>query len=103
VRASIFNLIVAILMVGCATTNTQPGNDHLGVAELHVDARPLLTVPITRVSVDFGGQTQDLALNGITGTFDGVLFLPAGTQSLVTFCHSIIICYCIIMIESQVS
>lgn len=80
---AISNLIVAVLMVGCATANTQPGNDHLGVAELHVDARPLLTVPITRVSVEFGGQTQDLVLNFNTGTFDGVLFLPAGTQSLV--------------------
>lgn len=82
-RASLCNLIVAVLMVGCATTNTGPDTDQLGVAELHVDARPNLTVPITRVSVEVAGKTQDLPFNVNTGTFDGVVFLPAGSQTLV--------------------
>lgn len=82
-RASLCNLIVAVLMVGCATTHTEPDTDPLGVAELHVDTRPNLTVPITRVSVEVAGQTQDLPLNVNTGTFDGVVFLPAGSQTLV--------------------
>jgi hypothetical protein len=64
------------------TTNTELGTDHQGV-ELHVDPRPFLTVPITRVSIEAAGQTQDLAFNPATGTFDGTLFLPAGMQSLV--------------------
>jgi hypothetical protein len=82
VRAYIGNLIVAVLMVGCTTTNTELGTDHQGV-ELHVDARPFLTAAITRLSVEAAGQTQDLAFNPVTGTFDAMLFLPAGMQSLV--------------------
>src|SRR5262249_43645061 len=82
VRACVCNLIVAVMMVGCTTTNTELDTDHQGI-ELHVDPRPFLTVPITRVSVEAAGQTQDLALNPATGTFDGTLFLPAGMQSLV--------------------
>lgn len=81
-RAWIGNLIVAVVMVGCTTTNTELGTDHQGV-ELHVDTKPFLTVPITRVSVEAAGQTQDLAFNPATGTFDGTLFLPAGMQSVV--------------------
>jgi hypothetical protein len=82
VRAYMGNLIVAVLMVGCTTTNTELGTDHQGV-ELHVDARSFLTAAITRLSVEAAGQTQDLAFNPATGTFDAMLFLPAGMQSLV--------------------
>jgi hypothetical protein len=82
VRAWIYNLIVAVLMVGCATTNTELGTEHQGV-ELHVDPRPFLTVQITRMTVESAGQTQDLSLNPATGTFDATLFLPAGMQSVV--------------------
>lgn len=81
-RACLCNLIVAVLMVGCTTTNTELDTDHQGI-ELHVDPKPFLTVPIVRVSIEAAGQTQDLALNPATGTFDGTLFLPAGMQSLV--------------------
>ncbi|HEX8111928.1 MAG TPA: hypothetical protein VF516_29550, partial [Kofleriaceae bacterium] len=70
-------------MVGCATTNTELGSEHLGVAELHVDVGPLLATAITRVSVEAAGQTQDLTFDFNTGSFDGVVFLPAGMQSLV--------------------
>jgi hypothetical protein len=81
-RACLCNLIVAVLMVGCTTTNPELDTDHQGV-ELHVDTKPFLTGPITRVSVEAAGQTQDLVFNHATQTFDGTLFLPAGMQSLV--------------------
>src|ERR1051325_6321169 len=81
-RACLCNLIVAVLMVGCTTTNPELDTDHQGV-ELHVDTKPFLTGPITRVSVEAAGQTQDLVFNPATQTFDGTLFLPAGMQSLV--------------------
>lgn len=62
-RACLCNLIVAVLMVGCATTNTGLGADAQGIAELHVGAGPLLAASITRVTVEAAGQTQDLTLS----------------------------------------
>lgn len=84
VRACICTLIISVLAVGCITGHPDVlGTDRRGVAELRVDAGPLLAASITRVTIEAADQTQDLALNPATGTFDGTLFLPAGTQSLV--------------------
>jgi hypothetical protein len=84
VRACIYTLIISVLAVGCMTGHPDVlGTDRQGVAELRVDAGPLLAASITRVTIEAAGQTQDLAFNPATGTFDGTLFLPAGTQSLV--------------------
>lgn len=84
VRACICILILSVSAVGCMTGHPDVlGIDRQGVAELHVDAGPLLAAGITRVTIEATDQTQDLPLNPATGTFDGLLFLPAGTQSLI--------------------
>lgn len=82
-------LVVAILTIGCATNHTESqGVDQQGLAELHIDAQSLIAANVTRVTVASDGQTQDLALNPATGTFDGALLLPSGTQSLVASAFS---------------
>jgi hypothetical protein len=84
VRACLCTLIISVFAVGCITGHPDVlGTDRQGVAELHVDAGPLLAASITRVTIEAADQTQDLALNPTTGTFDGTLFLPAGMQRLV--------------------
>jgi hypothetical protein len=88
-RVWICRLIVSVIMVGCAAAGDESlttGNQ--GLAELRVDAAPLLAAGITRVTVDGAGQSQELVLNPATGTFDGVLFLPSGPQTLVASAFS---------------
>src|ERR1041384_5899579 len=88
-RAWIWSVIASVIIVGCATAGDGPlTTGEQGLAELRVDAGPLLSVPITRVIVDAAGQSQDLAFNPATGTFDATLFLPSGGQSLVASAFS---------------
>jgi len=83
-RACAGTVIIAVLTVGCATERSDMlATDHQGLAELRVDATPLLAAGITRVTVEAAGFSQDLALRQGTGTFDGTLILPSGPQSLV--------------------
>jgi hypothetical protein len=88
-RACIGNLIVSLLFVGCAasTPDTQI-TDPQGLAEIRVDAAPLLAASITHVIVEAAGSSQELVLNPATGSFDGSLILPAGTQSLVASAYA---------------
>lgn len=61
-----------------------PVEETAGVAELRIDAGPLLAAQVSRVSVSAnGGDAQQLTLNGETGTFDGSLILAAGPNTLV--------------------
>lgn len=88
-RVWIYGLIVSASAVGCATAGEEPTTtDRQGIAELRVDAAPLLASGITRVTVDGAGQSSDLVQNPATGTFDGTVFLPAGTQRLVASAFS---------------
>lgn len=83
-RAGIWSLIASVIAVGCATADHEPtATDQQGLAELHVDATPLLAAGINRVVVEGAGRSQDLRLNVATNTYDGTLFLPSGSQSLV--------------------
>jgi len=85
----IYALVVATVTISCATNHPpSQGVDQQGLAELHVDAQSLIAASVTRVTVDAAGQTQDLTLNQATGTFDGALFLPSGTQSLAASAFS---------------
>jgi hypothetical protein len=88
-RVCIRPLIIAVLAVGCTTSNTDAlATDPQGLAEVRIDAGPLLAVGITRVTVDAAGQTQDLVQNPFTGTFDATLILPPGTLSIVASAFS---------------
>lgn len=88
-RACIRLLMIAVLAVGCTTDDPDTlATGEQGLAEVHVDAAPLLAASITRVTLAAAGQTQDLALNSATGTFDGAMILPSGTQSLVASAFS---------------
>jgi hypothetical protein len=83
-RAGICSVIASVIAVGCATAGHETTvTDRQGLAELQVDAAPLLAAGITRVTVDGAGRSQELALNFATGTYDGTIFLPSGSQSLV--------------------
>lgn len=84
IRVSRFHLIVAILAAGCTASGSDGlATSDLGQAEIRVDPGSLDASSITRVTAEAAGASQDLALNPITGTFDGSLMLPVGTQSLV--------------------
>lgn len=88
-RVWISSLIVSVLAVGCAAAGDEAlTTGSRGLAELQVDAAPLLAAGITRVTVGGAGQSQELVLNPATGTFDGVLFLPSGPQTLVASAFS---------------
>jgi hypothetical protein len=80
-------LALSLLAFGCTTGDGDPADDlaanEQGLTEVRIDARALLNVGITQVTLEAAGQSQDLVLNASTGTFDGSLFLPAGPQSLV--------------------
>lgn len=80
-------LALSLLAIGCTTQDGDPADDvgmhEQGLTEVRIDARALLNVGITQVTLEAGGQSEDLVLNASTGTFDGSLFLPAGPQSLV--------------------
>ncbi len=82
-RACTSTLIACLLATGC-TTEAPDSLDTAdqGVAELRVDATSLLTLNVTRVTVEAAGDTTELVFHGETGTFDASLFLPAGPQSL---------------------
>jgi hypothetical protein len=87
-KPCIRSLIVAVLAVGCTTNDTDTlTSEHQGLAEVHVDAAPL-AASITRVTLQAGAESQDLVLNPATGTFDGTLILPSGTQSVVASAFS---------------
>jgi len=53
------------------------------MAELRVDASQLAAADITAVTLVAEGATKDLVLNSSTNTFDGALFLTAGTHTVV--------------------
>lgn len=76
-------LVLGLAIIGCTAQPEPLATTEQGVAEVRVDTGLLLAFSITRVSVEAAGQSQDLALNPATGTFDGTMFLPSGTQPLV--------------------
>jgi len=82
-RSCVMAVICSVMTVACATKAPDTATDHQGLAELHIDTHALSAAGVTRVTVDAAGQTQDLSLNTTTGTFDGALLLPSGTQELV--------------------
>lgn len=53
------------------------------MAELRVDASQLTAADITAVTLVAEEATKDLVLNSSTNTFDGALFLTAGTHTVV--------------------
>jgi hypothetical protein len=74
--------ITTVLAMSCMAGNPEtPTTIDQGLAEIRVDAAAF--ADITHVTVEAAGASQDLTLNQDTGTFDGTLFLPAGTQRLV--------------------
>jgi hypothetical protein len=79
-------LLLSLLATGC-TLDGDPADDvgtiDQGLAELRIDARSLLDAGVTLVTLEAGGQTEDLVLNPATGTYDGTMLLPSGPQSLV--------------------
>lgn len=76
-------LVLCLAIVGCTTQREPLATAEQGVAEVRVDTGLLLAFSITRVSVEAADQAQDLELNPASGTFDGTMFLPSGTQQLV--------------------
>src|SRR5689334_23152707 len=83
-RSCIGTLIVSLMAWGCTTTDEDSRTTGAqGRAEILVDTAQLQLFDITHVTVEAGGAPQDLLLNSATGTFDGTLLLPVGTQSLV--------------------
>lgn len=81
-RAQLSTLIVCVLAVGCVTNHTESAaTGEQGLAEFRIDGP--LPQGVTRVTIDGGIAPQDLALNPVTNTFDGTLFLTTGTYSLV--------------------
>ena len=76
-------LIISIAVAGCAAERLEPlATDQQGVAELRIDPGPRFT-QVSRVSVTSDGTMLDLPFNGATGTFDGTMFLPTGSHTLV--------------------
>jgi hypothetical protein len=83
-KRSVCVLTIASLIVGCMTSNTGiPSVSEQGLVELRIDVTQFLVNDITHVTVETGGEPQDLLLNPTTGTFDGSMFLSPGTKSLV--------------------
>jgi hypothetical protein len=80
-------LLLSLLATACMTDEADPADDggaaHQGRTEFRIDARTLRDANITHVTVEGGGQSQDLVLNYATNTYDGTMLLPAGPQSLV--------------------
>jgi len=82
-RACTVFLSACLLLVGCTANAPDTMSEaHQGIAEVHV-AAPGFVAAITRVTVDAGGQTQDLVLDPMDGSFNGSLLLPAGPQTVV--------------------
>src|ERR1044071_1269147 len=81
-RACLRSLWIVMFALGC-TGHPDAREADRGVAELRIDASPLLASNVTRVTVEAAGQTADLVSNATTGTFDGTLLVPAGSQSFV--------------------
>lgn len=87
-RTKVYALCLCVLgVLAAACTGTQPesaGNLRQGVAEFRIESGVgELAATITRVTVEAAtGETEDLTANN-DGTFSGLLFLPAGPQSVV--------------------
>ncbi len=82
-RACTSTLIVCLLAVGCASAGQDSTDtEDQGIAELRADAASLQAANVTRVTVEVGGQTQELLFNSVTFTYDAALFLPSGSQTL---------------------
>jgi hypothetical protein len=82
-RACWQSLCIVMLLQGCGAQPDSLASDAESIAELRIDASPLLAANVGRVTVDAAGQTADLVINQNTGTFDGTLLLPAGMQTFV--------------------
>jgi hypothetical protein len=86
-RLCTYALLLSLLTIGCVAGDGDPADDvgtaEQGLTEIRIDARALLAVGITQVSLEASGQSQDLVLNPATGTYDGTLILPAGAHSLL--------------------
>jgi hypothetical protein len=57
--------------------------DDQGIVEIHLNATPALAAALTRVTIEAGGQTQDVKFDPFAGSFDGSLLLPAGSQTVI--------------------
>lgn len=87
-RLCISALLLSLLAIGCMTSSEggpaeDVGTSEQGLAEIKLDAGALIAVGITQVTLEAGGQSQDLVLNPATGTYDGAMILPSGPQTLV--------------------
>jgi len=83
-RACTVLFSVCLLVVGCATSPSEPVSAQAqGITEVRVTAAQALVGDITRFTVEGGGVTQDLILNPTTGTFDAALILPVGAQTVI--------------------
>ena len=77
-------LIILTAVAGCAADRpAPPATDQQGIAELRVDAGPLVIFGITRVTAEAAGQSAELAFDDNNATYAGTLILPSGTQSLI--------------------
>lgn len=74
--------IVPLFVVACAVIEEPPSSSQ-GRAEISVDTARISGLDITVVTVEAGGVTHDITRNPVTGKFDGALFLPAGSQTIV--------------------
>jgi hypothetical protein len=81
-----YALTACLVMIGCTAVEPDAPDAvsavSQGVTEVRVDAQSF-TGLVSRVTVEGSGRTQDLVLNFETQTFDGVLTLPSGTQTVV--------------------
>jgi hypothetical protein len=85
-RLSTWTLFLSLLFIGCTALEDEPvdvGTREQGLVELRIDARAMLAANITQVTLEAGGQSQDLVLNQATQMFDGTMILPAGPHTLL--------------------
>jgi hypothetical protein len=82
-RACTGILIFVVSTIGCIANHVDPPETGDGRAEIRIDTTSPFSVNITRLMVETSGQSQDLVLNPVTGTFDATLVLSTGTHSLV--------------------
>ena len=82
-RILIGTLIVHVLTLGCVSERgDDPVASAQGRVEIHVD--PGFGVSdVTGVTLEAAGRTTSLFFNPSTATYDGLLSLPSGEQTLI--------------------
>lgn len=84
VRALLSVVFLSVLVFGCTTS---PGDrvdgDRQGIVEMRVDAAPRGISGVTRVTIQSGDVSQDLAFVDGSFAFQGTVILPAGPATLV--------------------